>query len=65
VRVKGAKVTEASGMRVKFLEGSDGAGIQTTNGRGGAVNVTVEGRGLTVVAEASMVRLWAPDVSEK
>jgi hypothetical protein len=56
VRVKGAEVTEASGMKVSF-EGSDGDGIQTIKGKGGAVKVIVKGRGLTTVAEASMVRL--------
>ena len=48
---------EARGMRVESFEGSVGEGIQTTNGIGGAVKVTVDGRGLTRVAEASMVRL--------
>lgn len=57
MRSKGAEVMEASGMRVVSFEGSDGDGIQMTNGRGGAVKDTVEGRGLTRVAEASMVRL--------
>jgi hypothetical protein len=57
VRPKGAELTEASGMRVVSFEGPDDDGIQTTNGTGGAVKVTVEGRGLTRVAEASMVRL--------
>lgn len=57
MRVKGAEVMEASGMKVVSLNESDGDGIQTTNGSGGAVKVTVVGRGLTTVAEASMVRL--------
>ena len=57
MRSKGAEVMEASGMRVVSFEGSDGDGIQMTNGRGGAVKDTIEGRGLTTVAEASMVRL--------
>ena len=59
-------MTEASGIRVvSSLEGSDGDGILTTNGRDGTVKVTVVGRGLTRVAEASMVRLLVPDESEK
>ena len=66
MKVKGTEVTEASGIRVVILlVGSDGSGIQTMNGSDGAVKVTVEGRGLTRVAEASMVKSWVPDVSEK
>jgi hypothetical protein len=55
VRVKGSEVTEANGTRESPVV-SGGDGIQTTNGRGGAVKVMDEGTGLTMVAVASMVR---------
>ena len=58
VRVKGSAVTDARGMDESSVVSSC-SGTQTTKGRGGEVKVMVGGTGLTMVASASMTRLWS------